>query len=189
MAKKEKVKEINLLPQEEIENSTFGRTLKWILTSFRYIVIATEMVVMGAFLSRFWLDARSSMLVDSINQKKAIISSYSTFEEEFRRTQDKLQIYKTYASSNQKVSPVSENIKNAVPLDLTLTQISIDNEKVTITGETLNENSIATFMNKLNLGNSVAGVKVTSITSKEDGNLSFTLSGTIKERQTNGSST
>lgn len=182
MAKKEKTKDINLLPQEEIENSTFGRTLKWLLTSFRYIVIATEMVVMSAFLARFWLDARSSSLVDGINQKKAIISSYSTFEDEFRKTQNRLNIFSEYASINKKVSPVTESIRASLPSDITLSQIAIDGEKLTITGQTTNENSISNLVTLLNRTNSISGTKVFSITSKEDGTLKFTLSATIKER-------
>ena len=63
-AKKEP--EINLLPQEEFEGSVIGRILKWGLSTFRIIVIIVEMVVMAAFLSRFWLDAKNSDLNEDI---------------------------------------------------------------------------------------------------------------------------
>ena len=47
--------EINLLPQKGFEATTAGRILAWILSTFRIIVIITELLVMVAFLSRFWL--------------------------------------------------------------------------------------------------------------------------------------
>ena len=70
-----KNKSINLLPQEEFDASIFGRTLKWAMGTFRIIVIITEMVVMGAFLSRFWLDAQNSDLDNSIKIASAQISA------------------------------------------------------------------------------------------------------------------
>ncbi len=56
MAARKNQQLINLLPQEEFAVSTLGRILAWLMSTFRYIVIAVEMVVMLAFLSRFWLE-------------------------------------------------------------------------------------------------------------------------------------
>ena len=89
-----KNKSINLLPQEEFDTSLLGRTLKWAMGSFRIIVILTEMVVMAAFLSRFWLDAQNSDLNDSIKTATAQIQAQSSFEKEFRGIQQKLTIFK-----------------------------------------------------------------------------------------------
>ena len=85
-----KKRQINLLPQEEFAASTLGRVLNWLLTTFRYIVIVTEIVVMTAFLSRFWLDAKSTDLNELIKQKQAVIAASADFEKEFRLTKDNL---------------------------------------------------------------------------------------------------
>src|SRR5258708_25047874 len=127
MAKKKKIPEINLLPQEEFQASTIGRVLQWLLSTFRYIVITTEMIVMVAFLSRFWLDARSSDLTDAINQKKAVVASYSTFENQFRAAQQKITIFNNFAASNQQLNPVIQNIIANVQNDISLTDVSINN--------------------------------------------------------------
>jgi len=82
-----KNKSINLLPQEEFEASTIGRVLKWATGTFRIIVIITEMVVMAAFLSRFWLDAQNSDLTDSIKIRSAQISAQGDLEKRFREIQ------------------------------------------------------------------------------------------------------
>jgi Tfp pilus assembly protein PilN len=188
MAKKKFEPEINLLPQEEFQASTLGRTLRWLLTTFRYIVIATEMIVMAAFLSRFALDARSSDLIDAINQKKSIISSYSTFESQFRTTQVRLKTYASYANENQKVSPVIDNISSLLPSDITLTEINIDGAKIQISAQTQNENSASNFISSLNSSNLLSNANIQSIESKAAGqSISFTVAAGIKERSQGGS--
>jgi hypothetical protein len=85
-----KNKTINLLPQEEFESSIIGRILRWAMGTFRIIVIITEIIVMGAFLSRFWLDAQNSTLSDGIKIKSSQIQSLADIEKEFRNIQSKL---------------------------------------------------------------------------------------------------
>ncbi len=82
MAARKKKRRINLLPQEEFAASILGRVLAWLLSSFRAIVSLTEMTVMIAFLSRFWLDAKSADLNELIRQKQPVIASTSDFEKE-----------------------------------------------------------------------------------------------------------
>ena len=73
MAARKKNKEINLLPQEQFAASTTGRVLAWVLSTFRMIVILTEMIVIIAFLSRFWLDIKSNDLTDEVDNQKKIV--------------------------------------------------------------------------------------------------------------------
>ena len=51
---------INLLPKTEFELSFWGRFIKWALSTGRYIIILTELVVIIAFMSRFKLDRDAS---------------------------------------------------------------------------------------------------------------------------------
>ena len=187
MAKKNEEQQINLLPQEEFENSTLGRTIKWLLTTFRYIVIGTEMIVMVAFLSRFWLDAKSATLIDGINQKKAIIASYSTFENQFRATQNKLKIYTTFSSDKEKVSPIVTSITALVPDDIILQEINLVGNKVLITALTQNENSAARFVKSLNSSTFISNAFVSSVESKS-GNTAITINitATLKGKAANG---
>lgn len=188
MAKKTKIQEINLLPQEEFEASTIGRVLKWLLSTFRYIVISTEMVVMVAFLSRFWLDSRSADLTDAINQKKSIISSYSTFESNFRSVQQKLVTFNKFASTSQKASTLLQDISSRLPADVILTEITISDAKIQITAESGNENSASTFVSNLNSSSLLSSMALTSAESKQGSNtISFTINGIVKGGTPNGS--
>ena len=90
MAAQKGSKLINLLPQEEFANSTIGRVFTWAMSTFRIIVIGMEMVVMVAFLSRFWLDAINVDLNDIIKQRSAVIAAQSYFEKAFRDLQTRV---------------------------------------------------------------------------------------------------
>src|SRR3989304_6667942 len=92
-ARKKSTHQINLLPQEQFAASTSGRILAWALSTFRIIVIITELVVILAFLSRFFLDAQNADLSEQIEQKSGIVAASSDFEKTFRQTQKKLEIF------------------------------------------------------------------------------------------------
>ena len=179
MAKNTKEPQINLLPQEEFEASTFGRIIKWLLGTFRYIVIGTEMIVMVAFLSRFWLDAKSNDLIDAINQKKAIIASYSSFETQFRATQDKLKLFSQFANPAKKTSPILEDISSKIPSDVTLSEVSTDGSKIELTASASSESSASQFVTNLNSSTLLSNMAITTVQSKEN-ILIFTIKGTIK---------
>lgn len=161
-----KNKSINLLPQEEFDASILGRTLKWAMGSFRIIVILTEMVVMAAFLSRFWLDAQNSDLDNSIKVTTAQISAQRDFEKEFRGVQKKLSIFKQITAlptSSGKLDLVSSQI----PQDLVLTSIGVQNNVIQLKGTAGSEVSVAQFISNLKSDTSVKKASLDSIGSSE----------------------
>jgi Tfp pilus assembly protein PilN len=161
-----KNKSINLLPQEEFDASILGRMLKWAMGSFRIIVILTEMVVMAAFLSRFWLDAKNSDLDASIKIASAQISTQSNFEKEFRGVQQKLSIFKQItadATESGKLDLVSSKI----PGDLVLSSISIQNGVTQIKGTAGSEMGVAQFISNLKASPLIKRVELDSIGSLE----------------------
>lgn len=141
-ARKTKEDQINLLPQEEFAASATGRILHWLLSTFRYLVITTEMVVIAAFISRFYFDSKNADLNDEIKQKEEYITAYSSFEEEYRQLQDKLAVIKTLDSVNP-MSKYVEGIVSKLPRDMRLVKITTqDDGGLIITGESLSEQSI-----------------------------------------------
>ncbi len=174
-AKKEK--EVNLLPQEEFEGSTLGRILKWALSTFRIMVIITEMVVMLAFLSRFWLDARSTDLNELITQKQAAIAADADFEKEFKDTQKRLRIFANLTSANKPFAETLKIITSYLPADSFLASVSFNGESFQVKGITQNEISIAQFIANLKASQKFKEVSLVGISSSEgtDGSLIFTI--------------
>lgn len=171
-----KNKSINLLPREEFEASTLGRVLKWAMGTFRIIVIVTEMIVMGAFLSRFWLDAQNSDLNDAIRVKNAQISAQSEFEKEFRSIQKKLSIFKNL-SQDKETSGQIKLIATKTPSDVLLSSIAIETASIQVKGVGNSESGISQFVTNLKSEKSFKSVDLVSINSSDENPLAsqFTL--------------
>lgn len=168
-----KNKSINLLPQEEFDASIVGRVLKWAMGTFRIIVIITEMIVMGAFLSRFWLDAKNSDLNSAIKIKSAEITAQSDFEKQFRSVQAKLDIFKQLSQA-PKASDKVVKIASKIPAEVTLTSVSILQSSAQVKGTSLSEIGIAQFVSNLKTEKSFKKIELGQINSSED-NPSLTL--------------
>lgn len=148
-ALRHKTPTINLLPSDEADASLKGRVVRWLLGTFRFLVIVVELVVIGGFLSRFFLDSKNSDLTDDINQKKALIESYFPFEKDFKFAQKRLDLFSTYAYSSPLFSSYIDQIVKNVPSDLQVTRITIDKGQLTLNVAGRDERSIAQFAQKL----------------------------------------
>lgn len=162
-----KSKSINLLPQEEFEASTMGRVLRWAMGTFRIIVIITEMIVMAAFLSRFWLDAQNSDLNDSVKIKSAQVSAQSDFEKEFRGLQEKLDIFKKIRS-DPKTSDKINLIASKVPSNVVLSSVSLNETSSEVKGTSDSELSIAQFISNLKADKSFKSVEINNVGSSQN---------------------
>ena len=138
----QKQTKINLIPQRGFEATTVGRILAWILSTFRIIVIITELLVMVAFLSRFWLDAQNTDLTEEINQKQAVIAASLDFEKNFKNTQKRLKIFSDASSDGLIITNSLRNITSYLPIDVFLTSLSFRENTIEIVGSTPSERSI-----------------------------------------------
>lgn len=181
MPAKKEIK-VNLLPQKEFERSTLGRILKWAVSSFRIIVIVTEMIVMAAFLSRFWLDANNSDLNDAISQKKAVIASFAETENKFRTFQKQIDVFSKITSLSQKSEYLSL-ITSLTPPEVTLNSISDSENSVQITAYSGSEQKISQFIKNLSSNSKFKDVSLSKINSGEDNPslIVFTIKAGISE--------
>jgi len=161
-----KNKLINLLPQEEFEASTLGRILRWAMGSFRIIVIVTEMIVMGAFLSRFWLDAQNSTLSDSIKTASIQIQVQSDFEKKFRSVQSKLNVFKQI-TSNVKASDRIDNISQKIPKGIVISNITVHDISTDIKGDSDSEANVAQFVSNIKSDPNVKKVDLNTLGTSE----------------------
>ena len=141
-ARKKQDQDINLLPQKGFQTSTAGRILAWILSTFRIIVIVTEIIVMIAFLSRFWFDAQNTDLNEKIQQKQAVLAASKDFELRFKDVQDRLEIFSNLTDNKMKNSEILTLITSSIPSDVILTKLAVTKEAFLLTGSTSNEKSI-----------------------------------------------
>lgn len=152
---------INLLPQEEFEKSPWGRTLRWATTTFRTIVIITELIVILAFLSRFWLDAKNADLNDILQQNEAVISAYQDFENEFNAVQKGIKIFSDLNAETSLNSLVTKAV-NLLPDDVKLVSIAQVGSSIQVKGASASERSIVQYITNLASEPDFKEIKVTN---------------------------
>ena len=168
MSARKKESQVNLLPEQNFASTTTGRILTWILSTFRVIVILTELIVVAAFFSRFWLDAQNTDLTEEIEQKKVIISSSSIFEKEFRDIQERLSLFSKYSQDRNKVSTMLNEIRTNIPEDVLTESISFEKEKIDIAGLSASEKSIQQFIVNLEASDQFENVILTNAGAREN---------------------
>lgn len=144
-----------------------GRVLRWAMGTFRIIVIVTEMVVMAAFLSRFWLDAENSNLTNSIKIAASQIQVQSDFEKEFRNLQSKTVIYKQI-KSGVKYSARVNFAALKTPENIVLTSINSFPASTDIKGISESEADIAQFISNLKTDEDVKKVSLGTVDTSDD---------------------
>lgn len=168
MARKKKQAKINLLPREDFSNTTFGRILSWVLSTFRIIVIVTEILVMLAFLSRFWLDAQNTDLNEELKQKQAVLAASATFEDQFKDAQARLKIFSEYAANEGDVTNLIKTINSRLPSDVVLKSITFNNQEIQLAGVSSNERAVQQFIVNLYDEDSITGVDLQEASFNEE---------------------
>lgn len=177
MPKAKKSKEINLLPVDKFAESYIGKTLTWLLTTFRFLVIIVEIIVMGAFLSRFWLDAKNSDLNDEIKQKQAVIAASKDFEDEYNNLKQKLVVYTAATKGQEEINSYLQKIPTYTPSTISLTNITTSPSLITLSGNAPSEQFVAQLIANLSQDSGFDNVSLSSIQTDEDtGNLKFKVS-------------
>lgn len=173
---------INLIPQEGLTSTISGRILLWVLSTFRVILIITEIFVIGSFISRFWLDAKNTDLSQEIKEKKAVISSLSEFESDFKDIQNRLLVYETYKKDN---GVVLSNIKNLVsykPQGMYFNTMTAEMNSVRISAVSTNEVQIQQYWVNLKESRKYEDLQVSDIKVQKGGvEFEFSLLATIKK--------
>lgn len=187
-------KEISLLPDDENNNLLSARILHWAVTVGRFIVVFTELIVIMAFLSRFWLDRKNSDLSEVVRQQKAILESTKDFEVQYNLLQQRLKLIKDFYDSQPDYQPGLNSLVESTPPEITFDTLTVGKkpESSAITAElsvsTFTESSIVDFVTNLILNPQFSSVSVNSIDKKpKDDKYSVTITLAFKNSTNNAS--
>jgi len=160
-------KDVSLLPGSPLQGTVLGKLFNWLLSVGRYIVIFVDLVVMGAFISRFWLDKKRIDLADEIRQQQAILETTQEFEQEFRNFQSRLNQAGFAMKDQGSLLRPLDQIVDSLPRDVVFLQYGFDASKETKTATVLamvfSEASLNGFANNLLTESNVASVKIGTI--------------------------
>lgn len=161
---------INLLPKTEFEMSFWGRFIKWALTTGRYIIILTELVVIIAFMSRFKLDRDASDIGDAILGKQALLEASSNTEKTLRLVQSKLDWANQKINSAPKINLILDKTFSADVVSL-----GIKGGDITVVAKTVSESKLGNLINTLSEDKTFKTVELVDIGTDVDGTIKFTL--------------
>lgn len=161
-------KHINLLPREDFDRTTLGRILKWSLTTFRYIVIFVELIVVAGFLSRFYFDVRISDLNDEIKQQAAVVSNRQADEMEFRKAQLKLSVLSTISDDSNSIQPIIQKVASNMPRATRLNSLTKEGNQISLHASALADSSINDLVNLLISDPAFQNVRLSNIEQDEN---------------------
>lgn len=170
---------INLLPGEE--GKKLGKFLTWVLTYGRYIIIGTEIIVLLAFLSRFKLDRDLTDLHSSIAQKQAVILAAQDLERQVRELQNRLLIIKKLEQQRDFPPKLLVAFESLTPVDVTLTEFSLEPSKLTLTAVAFSNEGFSTFLNNLSASAYFADISLDQVGKPRSGKgVEFKISTSLK---------
>ena len=165
-------KEISLLPEENNPHSFSNRFIRWLTTAGRYVIVFTELVVVLAFLSRFWLDRKNADLSETLRQQKAILESTKEFENEFTLLQQRLNFVDKFYQQSPEYVPKIQSIVESSPPGVVYNRLSLSRVPESAHVQTdmvvyvYQESSIVDFVTNLILNPQIGTVNIRSIEKK-----------------------
>lgn len=166
---------VNLLPQDAFSRSPIGRVLTWSLSTGRYIVVFTEMIVILTFLSRFTLDRQLTDLNESILKKQAIIESFGDLETNVRQVQAQTEFIRQLQGRVNILDLLDFLTQNA-PNDISLDNLSVQADGFSLESVAYSTSSLKTFTNIIQSDPRFSDVSLGKInTSENDTGIEFSI--------------
>lgn len=137
---------VNLLPTDRFEYSNFGRFLRWTLTIGRYLVVVTELVVIIAFLSRFYFDRILTDLRESRIKKEGIVDSFQQVLTDFLETQSRLSAIRNVLSEQYGVNDRLIQIQSLTPSGIEYKAMLVSSRSADLKGFVPNSNTFSAFL-------------------------------------------
>lgn len=169
-------REATLLPESENINSFSSRFIHWVTTVGRFVIVFTELIVVGAFISRFWLDRQNSDLSEVLRQQTAILESTKEFEKEYNLLQQRLLAIKKMYSQTPGYSDRLTSLANSAPPEIVFQNLVIGQDPTSkditasIAVTALSEDSMTKFINNLSVNPEIRSVDVKNIEKKQKEN-------------------
>jgi len=175
---------INLLGQQDLEHTPWGRIVSWATTYGRYIMITTEIVVLLAFVSRFSLDRKNTDLTEEVTQKRAILEANASFEQAIRSLQANLATSQKLLTNQAKPVDLISSIETLLPPDVYLSSLTVINNRLTIEANAGSTAGFAQFLSNFQAVKQLKDLSLNGISRKPESGISFQVSAEVDAGQT-----
>jgi len=174
---------INLLGESDIDHTPLGRIVGWAVTYGRYIMVGTEIVVLLAFISRFSLDRKLTDLNEEISMKQDIITANTTFENEVRVVQDKLEKVKTITALPVDPRQVLSLFQGILPPGIYLESLELSKDKLSIKAVAGSTYSFAQLIANLQSSQMLSAIDIGDIKRDEFMGIKFAFTALITTKK------
>lgn len=144
------------------------------LNYLRYILVITQLVVIGVLFYRFSIDQSIIDLKETVDQKKEIVKTVSPLVAEVKKVDSQVTEIKKIVLQQDSQLKLLNYILSQFPASANLSQFLLDSDKVSLIGSSSNPKEIQLFYGKLKKDGKFASVNLANIQKAELGYL-FTL--------------
>lgn len=170
---------INLRAKKESQVS--GVFFKWAINSGRIIVVVVELLALGALGYRFIIDQQIVDLHDQITRELLFVNAQAKKEELYRSIQKRLSnIDAVSVEAAGKVEFLKEVLTNINTSSFASTTLNVNNNNVTIDGQSISVFNVGTLVDQLKENPDVAAISVDELSSSDQG-IRFKLTATLAD--------
>lgn len=174
---------INLLGQQDLEHTPWGRIVSWATTYGRYIMITTEIVVLLAFISRFSLDRKNTDLTEEVTQKQAILEANTEFEQSIRSLQENIKTARSLLAHQSKPVSLVKNMEFLLPADVYMNTFTISSNRLTIEAQAGSTNGFAQFLSNIQSVDQLNNIALSGISRTAASGIKFLVTADVDAGQ------
>lgn len=176
-----KLYDINLLPKRK--NNAADILLTFILYYFRYIIVITQIIVIGVFFFRFRVDQQVIDLKESFKQKQQILAVTIPIVEEAKLIEKKSGAVRAIVDQQDETLNVLSFILKSVPREITIKNIQLLDTETIISGVSSQVLSIRAYHKKLSTFKGFEQAEILSIERQLDGSFEFIIRNEIQSHE------
>lgn len=180
--KNENPKSINFLEPINSPSDGWSNTIIWLTKIGKNLLIVVEIVVIGAFVSRFFMDEINNDLADEINTSVTVLEN-NTWKQSAIKYDNIQQLFVDVNSvkKGQKLnSQIISEILSGIPTTLNVKNLSVNNSKVSINIETSDFKALKEYEEALKNNTYYSDVKFNI--SKTDAQLKVSVNFSLVEK-------
>lgn len=170
--------QINLFPPKE--QTIVDKIIYFSFHYLRYILVITQLVIIGVFFYRFKIDQEIVDLKDSLKQKEEIITVSSPLIRDVRLIDTRSTAINAILTEQLGVNNMLTYILSRFPQDLSLNKMDITNTGVKFEGITFQPHTVQLFYNQLKSDKKFGVIKLDTLRKTDLGfQFSFTLTNYV----------
>jgi Tfp pilus assembly protein PilN len=171
---------INLLAEKEAP--FLERVMYFSLNYLRYIIIITQLIVIGVFFYRFQIDQRIIDLKESVDQKKEIVQVILPLSKEAEKINIQTREVKKILQQQEKFNSMTNYFLSVFPAALTLTNLEINPDSFKLTGNTIDPRQLQSFYSFLKKEGKFNNVELQGLKKSENGYIFILILSKFKQQ-------